>query len=139
MICPQCGAELQPGTTFCTNCGCAINAQVSAYPAVDPQQEACLKKGKTAMILGIVGIAASLLCSCLGVPGLVCAVIAIVMAVQARNEAQALGINNSNATVGLVLGVVTIVLSILGLVVGCFSGFLSGFMQAIMEQNVDYY
>ena len=135
MTCPNCGAELQPGATFCTNCGTAVPVNTCDAPAVMDDPGA--GTGKVALILGIVSLALNCICacffSCLGsLPGDICAIIAIIMGVMGMSKSKNAGFQNKSATIGLILGIVALVVAIVFIVL---NAILGGVMGAAMSSS----
>ena len=145
MRCTNCGTELQPGATFCTNCGAAVTAnydyQQNAYAPAVPTEDPGKGKGTVAMVMGIIAIAMNATCgcifSCLGsIPGFVCAAISIIMAIMAMNESKNAGFQNKKATIGLILSIVSVVVAIIFIIL---NGILGGAMSAFMADTGYYY
>ena len=138
MFCPNCGNNCPDNVSTCPTCGHAFPQAQQApqqpygqapygqapqqpygYPPVQP-------KGNTAvLVLGIVGLVCSVLgccCSYTIIPGIICAIIGIVLGSKAKKE-QAPGAEDKNVKTGLILsyiglgvGVLMMILAIIGLV-----------------------
>ncbi len=136
MFCVKCGAEIEDGTQFCPKCGATqeppvqaaaeqvYEAAPAAAPAAAP--EAGKSKSIMALVFGIVSIVLSGFFSArwvgvvLGVIGLVCAIIGMSMAKNARAEMAAAGIDPSTgkmAQVGKILSIIGLVCAIIAIIV----------------------
>ncbi|MFB3896334.1 MAG: zinc-ribbon domain-containing protein [bacterium] len=98
MICPTCNQEIPDGSTFCFSCGAQITA---------PQlPEKASSRSLTALVLGIVGIAA---CGC-------CGPFALIIGWMELNKIK-LGLSSpaskTYALVGMILGIITTILSLI--------------------------
>jgi hypothetical protein len=74
MICKNCGAQLPDGVTFCTNCGCAVEApQAQPQPSFTQQvyQTAATATQPNLLVLGIL----SLVFAEFGIVGLILGII----------------------------------------------------------------
>lgn len=143
MFCPNCGNNCPDNVNNCPNCGHAFaqaqqpqyqapqqpygqapygqapyGQQPYGYPPVQP-------KGNTAvLVLGIVGLVCSTVgccCSYIIIPGLICAIIGIILGVKAKKEL-APGVEDKNVKTGLILsyialgvGILMLILAIVGL------------------------
>ena len=129
MTCPTCGAQLNEGLKFCTQCGTPLQvaeAPVAEAPVVEtpayeaPAYEAPAYEaapvyeapaatdpgaglGKTSKILGIIGIVTS----CCGF-GSVLAIVALILGIVGGKKSKGAGFENASAKTGLILGVVGI-------------------------------
>lgn len=134
MFCVKCGAEIEDGTQFCPKCGATQEPPVQAAaeqvyeaaPAAAPAPEAGKSKSIMALVFGIVSIVLSGFFSArwvgvvLGVIGLVCAIIGMSMAKNARAEMAAAGIDPSTgkmAQVGKILSIIGLICAIIAIIV----------------------
>ena len=134
MFCVKCGAEIEDGTQFCPKCGATQEPPVeapaepvyNAAPAAAPAPEAGKSKSIMALVFGIVSIVLSGFFSArwvgvvLGVIGLVCAIIGLSMAKNARAEMAAAGIDPSTgkmAQVGKILSIIGLICAIIAIIV----------------------
>lgn len=131
MICKSCGYENAEGSVFCANCGASMEAPVAEVVVDQPIVEAPVvaekKKsepmGIISMILGIVGLLGSTICSCLcgclgGSPALLMCIAGVVLGVIGMNKSKKLGEKNTMALVGIILSGVGILLFIIFALVG---------------------
>ena len=143
MFCPNCGNSCPDNVNNCPTCGHAFQVQQApqqpygygqpqqpygqapygqqpyGYPPVQP------KSNQAVLVLGIIGLVFSTLgccCSYTIIPGLICAIIGIVLGSKAKKE-QAPGAEDKNVKTGLILsyiglgvGVLMMILAIIGLV-----------------------
>ena len=120
-VCPACGASLVEETVEETVEVLNIDEAPADVPAVDPGAQ----KGKTALILGIVAIVASVICCSPFLGGLIslgCAIAAIVLASSAIKMSQEAGYENKNAKIGKILGIITIALAVIGTILSILLG-----------------
>lgn len=117
MVCPNCGAQIPQGTSFCQLCGTSVqNAQpqyqsqyqyptypnqYGAPPVKDPEVPG-KGQGVASMILGIISLVS--FCS-FSVP-IICAIISIVLGCVSKSKAKAAGMKNGMATAGIVMSVI---------------------------------
>ena len=124
MNCPNCNAELQPGATFCTNCGTAIAAEQAVVPAQDPGKG----QGVASLILGIAGLALPVLCGwCYGTGsllGIICSIIGLIMGSNALKASAAAGFQNGSAKAGKICSLIGVILFAVGAVLGVLIGIL---------------
>jgi len=105
----------------------AIAEEVPVTPVEDPGASTA----KTAFILGLVGLIAGAICSCScallgGILPLICSVLAIVFANQAKQKSAAAGFENQKAKTAMILGIagiaVIVVFVIINMIVGAITG-----------------
>ena len=135
MFCKTCGTPIEEGANACTVCGTYVDnptpvettnpqpvyskpVDTVPAPTTDPGQSA----GSTALAMGIVALAIGTIGSCLigclaGFASLVCAVIGIVMGIQAMNKSKAAGVENNDAKLGLILSIIAIALFLISIVI----------------------
>lgn len=131
MICKSCGYENAEGSVFCANCGASMEAPVAEVVADQPYVETPVvaekKKaepmGIIAMILGILGLLGSTICSCLcgclgGSPALIMCIAGVVLGIIGLNKSKKQGEKNTMALVGIILSGVGILLFIIFALVG---------------------
>jgi hypothetical protein len=134
MFCVKCGAEIEDGTQFCPKCGATQEPPVqaaaeqvyNAAPAAAAAPAAGKSKSIMALVFGIVSIVLSGFFSArwvgviLGVIGLVCAIIGLSMAKNARSEMAAAGIDPNTGTmakVGKILSIIGLICAIIAIIV----------------------
>lgn len=128
MFCPTCGNNCPDNAISCPNCGHSFgNAQ---QPPVNPYMynnaPAAPKNSKTVLVLGIVAlvICATMgcLCGCLGaLPGIVCAIISIVLGSGAKKEL-AFGQEDKNIKTGMLLSYIALGVAVLFIVLNAILG-----------------
>ena len=156
MICKYCGADIPEGTSFCTSCGAAVEAEtapktasetVAATPEVVvtesvTEPETNPKAGKTlgivSLVLGIFsvvsGIPGAFCCACLGSFGsIITSIVGIVLGILSKNKAKAGGAKSTLATVGIILSIIALVGIFAGILLNGVIGFASGFMRSFED------
>ena len=146
MICSKCGQEVPDTNSFCTYCGASLTPQptpqYAPYPNTPPVMpmnnvmDPGASIGKTAFILGLVGVIAGAICSCGcgllgGILPLIASILAIVFGNQAKQKSAEVGIENKQAKTAMILGIAgiavivifIIILMIIGGAIGAFSYF----------------
>jgi hypothetical protein len=121
MICKQCGNEVAEGNQFCENCGAAVEAtEVVAEATPEVTTNPGKAFGLVSMITGICAFGLNCL-NCIPYLGwlvswisLPCAVAAIVFGILGKNKSASVGLKNTQALVGLILGIVFLALAIVG-------------------------
>ena len=156
MICKQCGRQLPDNCRFCTGCGAAVEvepapqpaAQSTVYTAPQPAAQSTVytapqaaipvmpedpgaSTGKTAFILGLIGLIAGALCSCScalvgGILPMAASIVAIVLGVLAQNKSAAAGFENKKAKTGMILGIVGVVVIIVFIILNMILGAAMG-------------
>lgn len=125
MFCPSCGNMCAEGTQTCPSCGHSFaTANTNTNPTYNAEpyqptgyQPVVPKKSNNApLILGIVGLVINLglgcLCGCLGMlPGIVCAIIGLVLAIKAKKD-YAPGEKDKNVEIGFILCIVALGLAV---------------------------
>lgn len=113
-----------------SNSDYGYSSQQQYNPVNQPQQQQS-DKGKISMICGILGAIFSFIgCfCCIGYVGIPLSIIAIVMAMQSKNETG--GVLTGNAKVGMICGIAGLVLLVIGFLVGFVIGFV-GAMKGTM-------
>ena len=114
MICKNCGAQLPDGSTFCTQCGSAVQPE-QAQPQYTPVQPADAAANATPiLILGILALALNSIPYAGWIGGLICG---ILCANKVKAYLAAGGVLAGKAKVGKILGLVGLILSIVMAVV----------------------
>ena len=115
-----------------------MNGQGYYYQTpVDPNAVTPPKSGKdygaTAQTLGIIGLVASFICSCLPIVGLVLGILAVVNGKRAATEE---GQDKDAGTAGRICGIIAIIVSaiVLALIIVSYVLVLSGFTDAFWEE-----
>jgi len=123
MFCPKCGNNCPDNVPSCPTCGYSF-AQAQQSPYGQPQQTpygqqpygynvpAQPKNTKPVLVLGIVALVINAtlgcLCSCMGaLPGIVCAIISIVLGAKAKKEL-APGVEDKNIKTGMLLSYIAL-------------------------------
>lgn len=161
MFCSNCGKEIPEGNRFCSNCGASVaptepavetpvvetpvvetpvvETPVVETPAVQQQPQTTqaapvdpgASTGKTAFILGIIGLAAGAICSCGcaflgGILPLVASIVAIVLGNQAKEKSAAAGFENKQAQTAVILGIVGIAVIVVFVIINAIIGAIAG-------------
>ena len=144
MFCPNCGNNCPDNVNNCPNCGHAFAQQAPQQPQYQaPQQPygqdpygqqapygynapAQPKSTKPVLILGIVALVINAtlgcLCSCLGaLPGIVCAIISIVMGAKAKKNL-APGVEDKNIKTGMLLSYIALGVAVLFMILNAVLG-----------------
>ena len=158
MFCTKCGQEVPEGNRFCEHCGAPMTSEeevpviveapaaeevpvapeVTEAPAA-PVEDPGASTAKTAFILGLVGLIAGAICSCScalagGILPMICSILAIVFAYQAKQKSAAAGLENKKATTAMILGIagiaVIVVFVIINMIFGAVMG-ATGFYEEI--------
>lgn len=114
MFCQNCGRQNPDGTSFCSNCGSALNgapvAPVAPVTPVVPRPAEVPGKGLgiASMVVGII----SLVMFCTGWFAIICAIVGTALGGVALKKAKDAGVKNAMATAGLVCSVVALGLAI---------------------------
>lgn len=115
MFCQNCGQQNPDGTTFCANCGSALNgapvapaAPVAPVAPVAPAAVPGKGLGIASMVLGIV----ALVCFCTGWFAIICAIVGTALGGVAMKKAKDAGVKNGLATAGLACSVVALGLAV---------------------------
>ena len=152
MICNKCGQEMSANDRFCQHCGAPAaqesapsDTEILMQQADHTTQETCepisiptepttppesptivgdpgASTGKTAYILGLIGLIAGSICTCGcsllgGLAPLVCCILAIVLGNQAREKSAAAGIENHNAKTAVTLGIIGIAVIVIFVII----------------------
>ena len=162
MICSKCGQEVPDTNSFCTYCGASLTPQpapasqmpfqgqpqptpqYAPYPNTPPVMpmnnvmDPGASIGKTAFILGLVGVIAGAICSCGcgllgGILPLIASILAIVFGNQAKQKSAEVGIENKQAKTAMILGIagiaVIVIFIIILMIIGGAIGASSYFSQ----------
>lgn len=148
MLCNKCGQEISAGDRFCQHCGAPVapaeeaplqqpdaapqvvetpvEPVTSAEPVIStqpvtpatPVEDPGASTGKTAFILGLIGLIASAICSCScilvgGIAPLICSILAVVLGNQAKRQSAAAGFENEKAKTAITLGIIGIVITVI--------------------------
>ena len=108
-----------------------------AVPAAEPVDPGA-KKGKIAMILGIVALAMGTICSCTcaclgGILPMAAAIVGIVMGALAMKESKAAGFENKQAKIGLILSIVAIAIIVVFTILNSILGGVSSMLMSSMD------
>lgn len=150
MLCPNCGNQCKDDAQFCTNCGAAIAAAAAEEPVVETVAEPVVEATpvcetevvnsepkKESIITLILGIAAVVinsglgcLCGCLGsFPGIVCAVIGLVLGFKERKN-YVDGVKNKKNEIGIILCFVALGLVVVFTILNTILGGLTAMVQS---------
>lgn len=141
MFCSNCGTNCPDNVNNCPNCGAPVGQPQNQTPQAPYGQQmpyygqqtpygygvpAQPKNAKAVLILGIVAlvICASMgcLCGCLGaLPGIVCAIISIVLGSNAKKEL-APGVENKNVKTGMLLSYIALGVAALFIILNAILG-----------------
>ena len=142
MVCNKCGFNFEEGN-ICPNCNETVeNTDVEVV--TDPGAG----KGKAALILGIVSIALSTVCSLLSCgltsfPAIVTSIIGMILGSSAKKLSANAGYTNKNAKIGFILSLVVLILGIIGTIVGiiftAFGGGMSMMANGLASTTPTYY
>lgn len=141
MFCTRCGQEVPDNDRFCQHCGAPLtpDSAPAAAPSVQqpeaspqstfippvtptapvtPVEDPGASTGKTAFILGLFGLIASVICSCScilvgGIAPLICSILAIVLGNQAKRQSATAGFENDKAKTAITLGIIGIVITVI--------------------------
>ena len=107
------------------------------YNPVNQTQNPQSNKAKISMVCGIIGVilsAVGCFC-CIGYIGIPLCIIAIIMAVQSKNETG--GMLSGNAKAGMICGIAGLALLVIGFLIGFIIGFV-GALNGTMPTNSLY-
>lgn len=154
-FCPFCGAELAPESPLPKE-PTAQKAETPIQPGANPVNYSApiynaapaapadpgAGLGTTAFILGIVGLSVGAVCSCLfailgGILPLACAIVAVVLGINAKKKSAAVGIENKKAKIGLILGVIAIAVIVVFIALNAILGAMMG--SWLTATSYDYY
>ena len=113
----------------------ANNGVYGTVTPVVPQMDPGKQQGTASMILGIVALVLGTLCSCLfaclgGAVPFICAIVGIVLSVQATNKSRDAGFGkNGRAQAGMIMSIVAMVVIVIFVIV---NAVLGGMMAASM-------
>lgn len=166
MLCNKCGQEISAGDRFCQHCGAPVAPveeaplqQPDAAPQVaetpvepvtpaepviptqpvtpaTPVEDPGASTGKTAFILGLIGLIVGAICSCGcsllgGIAPLICSILAIVLGNQAKQKSAAAGFENDKAKTAVILGIIGIAVVVIFVI-------LNIVLDAIMDATGAY-
>ena len=151
MFCSHCGQEISENNRFCQNCGAPVtpaytpaeedlnyqqpqeSLQYTAYPPVYPAAPADpgATHGTVAFVLGLVGLIVGAICSCGcailgGILPLIACILAIVFGYQAKQESAQVGLHNSRAQTGVILGIIGIAVILVFIIINAIVGAVMG-------------
>ena len=150
MVCPNCGNQCNDDAQFCTNCGASVAAAAAEEPVVETVAEVVEEATpvceaevvnpapkKESIITLILGIAALVInsglgcfCGCLGsFPGIVCAIIGLVLGFKERKN-YAEGEKNKKNEIGIILCFVALGAAVLFTILNMILGGLSAMIQS---------
>lgn len=142
MFCPGCGSHCEDNSPFCPKCGKnlgtagadSVVVETNAEGAVVNTQVAPKNESKTVLILGIVSLAINgtlgCICGCLGgLPGIVCAIVGLVMGFKEKGN-YAPGQKNKNTEIGIILCIVSLALVVLFAIINAIIGGVAGYMSS---------
>lgn len=104
---------------------------VTPVTPVTPVEDPGASTGKTAFILGLVGLIAGAICSCGcailgGLLPLICNILAIVFGNQAKQKSAAAGFNNTQAKTAVTLGIIGIVVIVIFVIINAIASAAMG-------------
>lgn len=151
MFCNHCGQEIPENNRFCQNCGAPVTPayapteadpnfqqpqdtlQYAAYPPVYPAApvDPGASTGTAAFVLGLVGLIVGAICSCGcailgGFLPLIACILAIVFGYQAKQKSAQVGLQNSRAQTGLILGIIGIAVILIFIIINAILGATMG-------------
>ena len=130
MKCTNCGAESIADEKFCYVCGAELPQEAVVAEGVVETKDPGKVFGLISMILGIVGLALSVICCTYGAYlASPMGIAAIVLGVIGNTKSRSAGFENKQGKLGLILGVVAIVVG----VVMSICGALLSLLPALME------
>ncbi|MBQ7780250.1 MAG: zinc-ribbon domain-containing protein [Clostridia bacterium] len=164
MFCKNCGQESTDNSRFCHFCGTELapestpaeeptaqKAETPIQPEVNPVNYSApitpadpgAGLGTAAFILGIVGLSVGAICSCLfatlgGILPLACAIVAVVLGINAKKKSAAVGLENKKAKIGLILGVIAIAVIVVFIALNGILGAIMGSWLATTSYDLYY-